>query len=331
MADFAVLLGLGILAALITAALLRVRILDVPNLRSSHDRPVPRAGGIAIVVTFAAGVAWIGAAPLGVMLAGALVVALVGFADDTRRLHIWWAKLAGPTLGAAVLLAGGIVLRDLGPYHDIGWWGYPITLIWVVAMTNLVNFMDGLDGIAGGCGTIAALAFAALAWTVVPDAARAAAALGAGCIGFTVFNAPRARIFMGDVGSEFLGFVLAAVAVYAAGAGAGHVSFLVMPLLMFHFIFDTCFTFCRRLRDGEQVTQGHKGHLYQLMNRLGASHVQVSLFYGVVGLAQAVAACLMLSVEGVGRLLVFLPFLAFQAGFAAVIMTKVKRRGIRPG
>src|SRR5262249_48297391 len=144
-------------------------------------------------------------------------------------------------------------------------------------------------------------------------------------------NAPKARIFMGDVGSEFLGFVLAGLAVIAAGEAEGHVSFLVMPLLMFHFIFDTCFTFCRRLRDGERVTQGHKGHLYQLMNRLGASHFQVSLLYWAVGLAQACGAYLMLSVEGVARLAVFLPFLAFEVVFAAVLMSKVKHRGIRPG
>jgi len=331
MADFAVLFGLAVFAALLTSALLRVRILDVPNVRSSHDRPVPRAGGIAIVASFAVGVAWIGAGRLWTVLAAALIVAVVGFLDDTRRLHVWWGKLAGQTLAAVVLLSGGIVLQDLGPFEDIGWWGYPITLIWVVAMTNLVNFMDGLDGICGSSGTVAALAFAALAWTVAPEAARAAAALGAGCIGFTVFNAPKARIFMGDVGSEFLGFVLAALAVYAAGVGTGHSSFLVMPLLMFHFIFDTCFTFWRRLRDGERVTEGHKGHLYQLMNRLGSSHLQVSLFYWAVGLAQAVGAYVLLSFEGLGRLLVFLPFLAFEAGLAAVLMSKVKQRGIRPG
>jgi UDP-GlcNAc:undecaprenyl-phosphate GlcNAc-1-phosphate transferase len=331
MADFAVLAGLTILAALVTWALLRVRILDVPNLRSSHDRPVPRAGGIAIVVAFTAGVVWIGTGPLWTLLAGALVVALVGFLDDTRRVHVWWGKLAGQTVAVIVVLAGGIVLREIGPFGDIGWWGYPVTLIWLVGMTNLVNFMDGLDGIAGGSGAIAALAFAALALPTNLEVACAAAALGAGCVGFTLFNAPKARIFMGDVGSEFLGFVLAALAVYAAGPGAGHVSFLVMPLLMFHFLFDTCFTFCRRLRDGERVTQGHKGHLYQLMNRLGAGHIQVSAFYWAIGLAQALGAYVMLSIEGPARLLVFLPFLAFEAGFAWVVMAKAKRSGVRAG
>jgi UDP-GlcNAc:undecaprenyl-phosphate GlcNAc-1-phosphate transferase len=301
----------------------------VPNARSSHDRLVPRAGGVAIVATFFVGVALAGSRPFWGLAVAALGVALVGLADDLGRIGTW-GKLAGQTAAAAVLVSSGIVLHEIGPW-DIGWWGYPLTLVWLIAMTNLVNFMDGLDGLAGGTGAIAALAFAALALPSAPNAAQASAALGAACVGFTVFNAPRARVFMGDVGSEFLGFALAGLAVYAAGAAGGHFPFLVMPLLMFHFIFDTCFTFCRRLFSGQKVTQAHRGHLYQLMNRLGASHFQVSLFHWAVGLAQAAAALAMLSLDGGAQFLAFVPFVVFEASYVAVIMRAVRRRGIHPG
>jgi UDP-GlcNAc:undecaprenyl-phosphate GlcNAc-1-phosphate transferase len=329
MADLAVLSGLAVLSSLLTWVMIRVRILDVPNARSSHDRLVPRAGGIAIVATFFTGLALAGPGRFWGLAAGALAVALVGLADDLGRIGTW-GKLAGQVVAAAILISSGIVVRDIGPW-EIGGWGYPVTVVWLVAMTNLVNFMDGLDGLAGGTAAIAGLSLAALALPSVPPVAQASAALGAACIGFTVFNAPRARVFMGDVGSEFLGFALAGLAVYAAEADGGYTPFLVMPLLMFHFIFDTCFTFCRRLSDGENVTQAHRGHLYQLMNRLGASHIQVSLFHWAVGLAQALGAYLMLSLDGVAQLTVFIPFLVFEAGYAAIIMRTVRRRGIRPG
>jgi UDP-GlcNAc:undecaprenyl-phosphate GlcNAc-1-phosphate transferase len=330
MADFAVLLGLAALSAALTWGVIHVRIIDIPNPRSSHDRPVPRAGGIAIVATFFAGLAWTGIGPLGGLAAAAGVVALVGLADDLGWLGVW-AKLAGQTVAAVVLVKSGVVVHDVGPFENIGWWGVPITLLWVVAMTNLVNFMDGLDGLVGGSAAIAALAFAALALPTSPVAALAAAVLGAGCIGFTIFNVPKARIFMGDVGSEFLGFLLAALAVYASDGDAGHTSFLIMPLLMFHFIFDTCFTFRRRLRDGEKVTQAHRGHLYQLLNRLGASHFQVSLLHWAIGILQALGAWAMLSIPGIDRILVFLPYLAIEATYAALVMRAVRRRGIQPG
>jgi len=328
MAAFDFVVGLAALSALLTWMMIRVRILDLPNRRSSHDRPVPRAGGVAIVITFFVGLAVVGLWSHWGLAVAALVVAFVGFADDLGKLGVA-GKLAGQTVAALILIVSGVVLRDISQI-PVGVLGYAITFVWLVGMTNLVNFMDGLDGLAGGTGAIAALGFAVLALTASPDAARLAAALGAGCVGFSIFNVPKARIFMGDVGSEFLGFLLAALAVLGAGEG-GHTSFLVMPLLMFHFIFDTCFTFCRRLMDGENVTRAHRGHLYQLMNRLGATHLQVSLFHWAIGLAQAVGAYVMLSISGVERLLVFVPFLAFEAAYAVVVMQAVKRRAITPG
>jgi UDP-GlcNAc:undecaprenyl-phosphate GlcNAc-1-phosphate transferase len=307
---FGLLIFFAAVAAAGTWTMIRVRILDVPNRRSSHARPVPRCGGAAIVVAFFLGLATVRQGGWGLVV-GAALVALVGLADDLGRLGVA-GKLAGQLAAAVVLVVSGVVL-------DAGIWGYALTLFWVVAMTNLVNFMDGLDGLVGGTGVIAAFSFALIADSKI------AAILAFACLGFLVFNMPRARIFMGDVGSEFLGFVLAALAV----AAAGKLSFLVMPLLMFHFLFDTAFTLCRRLAEGRNVTQAHRGHLYQLMNRLGLSHFQVSLFHWAVGIAQAFGASWMLTLPE--PWVAFLPFLAFEAVYAATVMILAHRRGIEPG
>ena len=333
---------LAALSALATWRTIRLRILDVPNRRSSHQRPVPRLGGVAIVAAFLAGLAWIafslsgaGAGPsvLWGLAAAGSVVALVGLADDLGAIRGFAAKLAGQLVAAAVLLGFGVTLREVSlpgvGEVPLGWWGYPIAAAWIVALTNMVNFMDGLDGLAGGTGVIAGLGFAAAAaLSGSTAAALLALTLAAACLGFTLFNTPRARIFMGDVGSQFLGFNLAALAVIAAEHDAGHTSLLVMPLLMFHFIFDTVFTFFRRLAAGDEVTQAHRKHLYQLMNRLGASHFQVSVFHWGLGLAQAIAAAAMLSIGGSRRILIFVPFLVFEIAYASAILTTARRKGV---
>ncbi len=333
------------LAALLTWAMIRVRILDMPGPRSSHDRPVPRAGGIAIVATFFAGLAWLAgtdgiaghasALNLAGFAAAALVVAAIGFADDLGRLEVR-GKLAGQLVAAGLLVGCGVVFRQftlpgLGTVY-LGGWGYPITILWLVAITNMVNFMDGLDGLAGGTGVIAAAFFAlAAAAGDAPWAAALSGVLAASCLGFTLFNAPRARIFMGDVGSQFLGFALAGLAVLATAHDTPKTSALVMPMLLFHFIFDTTLTFARRAAEGRDVTQAHRGHLYQLFNRLGASHVLVSLCHWTLGIAQGLAALWLIHQAPSGRILAFLPFLAIEAVYATVVLRATRRRGIVAG
>ncbi|HEX9835967.1 MAG TPA: undecaprenyl/decaprenyl-phosphate alpha-N-acetylglucosaminyl 1-phosphate transferase [Alphaproteobacteria bacterium] len=334
---------LAALSALLTWAMIRVPILDRPNARSSHARPVPRTGGIAIVATFLAGLAalaaWSGeprpdAALLGGFAASLLVVAAFGFADDLGRLG-FKAKLAGQLAAAAIFLAAGGVIREVhlpgAGTVALGAWGYAATALWLVAIANMVNFMDGLDGLAGGTGVVAAAAFALGAGlSGATFAAGLALALAAGCAGFTLFNAPPARVFMGDAGSQFLGFALAALAVIASGHETGHNMAVVMALLLFHFIFDTVWTFLRRLAAGERVTEAHRTHLYQLLNRLGRSHRAVSLFYAALCLAQGAAAILLVALPGLG-LLVFVPFLAFELCYAVWLTRAARRAGLLPG
>jgi len=256
--------GLALISAGLTWLMLRARIMDIPNQRSSHLRPVPNGGGVAIVTTFFVGYAALyllgntgltGAHMAGFALA-ALGIAAVGFFDDLGRIRTFVLKLMVQVLAACILVAFGIVFRTWSlPWVgavDLGSWGYVLTVVWVVALTNIVNFMDGLDGLAGGTCAIAAL-FLGLVTAIEGSlfVYLFCYVIAAAALGFLAFNFPRARIFMGDVGSQFLGFVIAALAIIAAEHDASRTSFLVVPLLFFHFIFDTAFTMARRALRGE--------------------------------------------------------------------------------
>lgn len=339
---FAIFAGLALLSAGMTCLMKRIGIIDRPNVRSSHVRPVPRSGGVAIVFATYFGLAilfWateaapiLDARVLGIFI-GAAILALAGFFDDLGRLQSFKSKLALQSLGCFLLFPFGVVIETL-PVPGLGdvalgWLGYPITLLWVLGLTNIFNFMDGLDGLAAGTATVVA----AVMMLLVGGSGHGAIALiclvlVAATIGFFVFNFPRAKIFLGDVGSQFLGFVLAALAVLAADPGAVTLPILVVPLLFFHFIFDTFFTFCRRLRMGEDVTQAHKSHLYQVLNQSGQSHARVSILHFVIALAQGAGAYVMVRLPASQQWGVFLPFLIFEIGYAVLVIKIARRYGV---
>ena len=233
-------------------------------------------------------------------------------------------------------LAAGIVvdrlpLPGLGEV-PLGWLAYPLTGLWVLGLTNAFNFMDGLDGLAGGTAVIVAAAFGVVAFTQGSTfTCLICGTLIAGSLGFLAFNLPPARIFMGDVGSAFLGFSFAALAVIAARHDQAHTSFFVMPLLLLNFIWDTAFTFLRRWRRGENVAAAHRSHLYQLLNQSGLSHRAVALLHWMVAAAQGVGALIMVHIPGGARLLVFLPFLLFQLGYTVLVMRRARAVGLLGG
>jgi len=329
----------------LTWGMLRLGIMALPNRRSSHARAIPSSGGVAIVVTFFAGFAavayWGEETPIGAthmigFAAAGLGVAAISLADDLGHFQSFWIKLCAQVAAALVLVAFGIVFREmtlpLAGSFELGWWGYPMTVMWVVAMTNIFNFMDGLDGLAGGCGVIVALFFGLI--TALEGSHFVyilCYVLLASALGFLIFNFPRARIFMGDVGSQFLGYGFAALAVIAAEYDASRTSLLIMPLLFFNFIFDATFTLFRRLVAGSDVTRAHRGHLYQLMNRSGVSHVRVSLFHFAVTAAQGAGAMVLIGIETEYRILMFTPYVAFQAVYAIVVIRMAAARGLLDG
>lgn len=319
----------------------RVRIMDVPNERSSHDRPIPKSGGIVIVMTFLIGVLAIylfGDATLiqdryffG-FLFSALLVAGVSFYDDIKDKSFLF-KLTMQVVAAAIVMTFGIVIHEIAlPWvgkAQLGIFGYVLTFFWIIGLTNAYNFMDGLNGMAAGPAIINGLFFCVLSYSQGSTFVYIICyTLISGALGFLVFNFPNPKLFMGDVGSAFLGFVFATLGIIAALYDHSHTSFFVMPLLMFNFIYDTTFTFIRRLIRKEDVFSAHRTHLYQLFNQLGYSHVTVSCFHFGQCIAQGIGAAVMINIIGDNRIFVFLPFLLFQIVYSLAIIIPARRQGI---
>lgn len=330
------------LSASITFFLLRhLKAFDIPNERSSHTRVTPRGGGIAIMTAFLAGISLIHIVGdktpiytpyfLG-FLFSSLVITALSLYDDFFDVSFKY-KLGGQIIAIIVGLFSGILIDKVHlPIFEevnIGVWAYPLTFLWILGLTNAYNFIDGLDGLAAGTAVIAALFFAFICFVQGSHFIYLASlTLAASSFGFLVFNWPPAKIFMGDVGSTFLGFAFAVMAVIAARYDHSHTSLFVIPLLLFHFIFDTTFTFFRRLLNAENVFTAHRTHLYQLLNRLGHSHKQVTLIYLAMTVLQGVAAIWMVSISGSERVYIFLPFLVCYFVCAKWIIGKIKQKGI---
>ncbi len=333
---------LVLLSAAITRIMLhRVRIMDEPNERSSHQKATPRGGGVAIVLTFLVGV---GAIRLfgdstqihqhyfWIFLPSSLLIAAISFYDDIKE-KSFQIKLITHIVAIALTMSAGLVLdtTTLPALTGLPWLAGAITLLWLLGMTNAYNFMDGIDGIAATTAIIASLFFAAITLSQGSNFAYLVSfVIAAATAGFLRYNLPPARIFMGDVGSAFLGFVLAALALLAASYDNAHTSFFVMPLLLFHFIFDTMFTMGRRILAGENPAQAHRSHIYQLLVRMGRTHGAVTLLYATLGLLQGVAAIFLTTLPGVQRLWLFVPFLLCYTCAALLVTRRARQRALIP-
>ncbi len=287
--DFiAMMIGTLVLSALITRtarkrALLN-NVLDVPNERSSHTVPMPRGGGIAIVLTatltFGALVLF-KVIPLDVFVAlagGGIAIAAVGFVDDHHHLSAT-ARLAvhfGIALGTLLLLSGVSTLRVGEQVITFGWLGYLVGSLGIVWVINLFNFMDGIDGIAASEAVFIAWGAALLGWITGSFGAVpiAAFAFGAACCGFLLWNWPPAKIFMGDVGSGYLGYVIAVLALGAARES--DIALFQWLILGGVFFVDATVTLLRRLIRGERVYVAHRSHAYQRLARSWGSHLRVT-------------------------------------------------------
>jgi UDP-N-acetylmuramyl pentapeptide phosphotransferase/UDP-N-acetylglucosamine-1-phosphate transferase len=235
--------------------------LDRPNERSLHERPVPRTGGIAVLIGAAAAFAF-GADELWLPLGLALLLAIVSFADDVKSLPVS-ARLA------AHLAAGGVLVWYL--LSPIYLWQAALLVLAIAWLTNLYNFMDGSDGLAAGMTVIGFAAYAVAASLADEgELATTCLCIAAASGAFLVFNFHPARIFLGDVGSIPLGFLAAALGIVGWRDEAWPLWF---PAAVFApFIADATLTLARRLLRGERVWQAHRDHYYQRMVRAGLGH-----------------------------------------------------------
>ena len=334
--------SLTLIATLITWAMRKYgQILDHPNHRSSHARAVPKSGGISIVVTFLIGMCVImfmtddalysRSYIIGFVFSSVLVAA-ISFVDDVWEKSPQF-KLVTHLVAVGVVLYSGIVIETLTlPWFDrvpLGWLGYILSALWILGLTNAYNFMDGIDGLVGGTALIAGIFFMAISYYEGSSFVYITGyTIIAGAVGFLIYNAPPAKIFMGDVGSAFLGFVFATLAIIAARYDESRTSFLVMPMLLFHFIYDTLFTFVRRLLRGENAMLAHRTHLYQLLIRSGYTHLEVTLLLCCMAFLQGLGAIWMVNIPGNERLYVFIPFLIIQIIYSGLTLKRARKCGI---
>jgi UDP-N-acetylmuramyl pentapeptide phosphotransferase/UDP-N-acetylglucosamine-1-phosphate transferase len=274
-------------------------ILDVPNERSSHDEPILRGAGVA-VVGCVLGLLMAGNAlhrlidwrTFVIFTAGAGFVALISWLDDVHNLSNT-ARLLAQAMAALNAMAvfgywHDAVIPGLGMLH-LGWYGLPITLLWVIGLSNSYNFIDGIDGLAASQAIASALLWTAVGLSVgAPTIVFAALIICGSCLGFLGHNWPPARIFLGDVGSIFLGYTFAMLSVFAGRQDPRLVPVAVM--IFAPVILDTGFTFLRRLVTGQNVFQSHRTHLYQRMVISGSTHGRVSLIYFIATLVFGIVA-----------------------------------------
>ncbi|HET7189206.1 MAG TPA: glycosyltransferase family 4 protein [Gemmatimonadaceae bacterium] len=278
---------------------IRRDILDHPNERSSHVRATPRGGGVGIVATvegLLVVATLAGLMPLRLLAAvggGGALVAAVGWIDDQRGLSARTrASIHFVAAVWAVTWLRGVPIVTLGAHvWHVGPLGAILAVIGIVWATNLFNFMDGIDGIAGSEAAVTGLAAAIMLSAVASDLAIAFILVAGASAGFLRWNWMPARIFMGDAGSGYLGFVLAVLALAAQNA---EVLALPLSLVLYGvFVMDATTTLLRRVLAGERWYGAHRSHAYQRAVQAGASHAAVTT--GVVVLNMALVACVVIA------------------------------------
>lgn len=265
-------------------------LIDIPNERSSHSVPTPRGGGIAVVITWCIGVIasyfyfdWSPTQLAGWIIPGCLL-AVISFIDDMGHVSPSWRLLvqaAAASIG--VYLLGDMPKSVTNPLSSIMQIGVVIFVILsLVWLTNLYNFMDGINGIASLEAMAVCFGLFIQLWLFAPgiEPNVLPLILGAAVSGFCVWNFPKAKIFMGDIGSCFIGLQLGLFAVYYAGVDLHF--FVGVVILLAAFVSDASVTLLRRIFRGQKIYLAHREHAYQHLARLTGSHTWVSLAYALI-------------------------------------------------
>jgi UDP-N-acetylmuramyl pentapeptide phosphotransferase/UDP-N-acetylglucosamine-1-phosphate transferase len=318
---------------------LKNNVLDVPNERSSHTNPTPRGGGLVIVL--ASLFAYVVYSKItgrnfsGSYLLGAAVIALVSWLDDLFTISFVWRFLVQSLSAILIIIAlghFGEIYIPLAGNLDLNIFGSILTFVWIVWLTNAFNFMDGIDGLAGMQAVTAGVG-----WLIVGKISgfESTSVLGGilafSSLGFLLQNWQPAKVFMGDVGSAFLGFsfaVLPLIAERDVTADNSIMSFLplISVSIVWLFLFDTVLTFFRRLFKGEKVWQAHREHIYQKLVISGYTHRFVSVLYGGISILTIIFLIYALKKKenlGIGFILLF--FLQSLIILSVLYFSKKKR------
>lgn len=280
--------------------------IDVPrDSRRMHKKPIPRLGGLAIIFGFTVAICCFGqlTRSLAAILAGAAVIAVMGVVDDCKNLDAKLKFVIQIIAALIVIFFGNIritvftnpnIFSD-NPYLVLPEWLSVIaSVLWIVFITNAVNFIDGLDGLAAGVSAImsVSLVFIAVRVGEYSVAVVGLAIMGA-CFGFLPFNFNPAKIFMGDTGSTFLGFMLAALSIQGVFKSYAIISFAVPLLILGLPLFDALFAMIRRICRGQSPMTADRGHLHHRLIDMGFSQKQtVFILYAISGILGITAVIL---------------------------------------
>ena len=274
----------------------KVGAVDVPkDNRRMHDHPIPRMGGLAIFIGCVVSILLFAdlIKPLQGILLGSCLIVAVGVVDDAHPLGAG-VKFILQIVAALIAVWHGVIIQTIAnpfffgdnPYWNFGIWAVPITVIWIVAVTNSVNLIDGLDGLADGVSTIGAFTMLIIALLMGDlEIAVITAALVGACVGFIPYNRNPAKIFMGDTGSTFLGFMLATVSVIGLFKFYAVISFIVPFIILGFPIFDTASAFTRRILKGQNPMKADRSHTHHKLIDMGMNQKQaVATLYLVAGI-----------------------------------------------
>ena len=320
--------------ALITTPIVRtlafkVGAVDVPkDARRMHKHPIPRMGGLAIFFGFI--LSTLVFMPLTEqlrgMLLGAVLIVILGIFDDIYALPAKPKFLVQIVAATIAAMSGNCVeflsnpnIFSSEPYWELGWLSIPFSVLWIVGITNAVNLIDGLDGLACGVSTISSTTLLVIALTVAePEVAILMAALAGACAGFLPYNLNPAKIFMGDTGSTFLGFILATVSIQGLFKFYAIISFAVPFLVLGLPIFDTCFAILRRVSKGQSPMAPDRGHIHHRLIDMGFNQKQtVAVLYiisAILGLSAVV-----LTTSGTMKAMLLLMALCLAGAMAGML------------
>ncbi|MGM9522349.1 MAG: glycosyltransferase family 4 protein [Oscillospiraceae bacterium] len=333
--DVVLALGVALVVCFVTTPLARafarkVGAVDIPkDGRRMHDHPIPRLGGLAIFLGFLISVVLFAEIDRQVqgMLLGSIIIITIGAIDDIIPLPAW-LKFIFQIAAAAVAVIFGIRIEMISnpifwsstEYINFGVWSVPITIIWIVGITNSVNLIDGLDGLAVGVSAISSMSVLVISLVLGQyNIAIILAALVGACIGFMPYNLNPARIFMGDTGALLLGYVLATVSVMGLLKFYAIISFAVPLLALGLPIFDTLFAIVRRLLKGQNPMSPDRGHFHHRLIDMGLSQKQaVAILYSISAVLGLSAVLITTSGEMKAMMLIFAFCVAITIGVVLI-------------
>lgn len=308
----------------------KVGAIDVPkDNRRMHKKPVPRLGGLAIFIGFMVSILLFVeiTREMQSILLGAVMIVVLGVVDDIMALPAM-LKFIVQIIAAMIPATHGVVIEAFSNpnifsdnlYWVLGWMSIPVTVLWIVAITNSVNLIDGLDGLANGVSAISAttMLVIALAGDTAPVALVMAALVGA-CLGFMPYNMNPAKMFMGDTGATFLGYILATMSIQGLFKYYAVISFVVPFLILGLPIFDTAFAFIRRIAHGQSPMHADRGHIHHRLIDMGLNQKQAVATLYVVSAILGLSA-VVLTTGGEQKAMVFCAALCIVAAVAARVV-----------